>query len=107
MASGIELFLGAKYEDQVLVISFYAEWVESFVEVFKDVTSGLAPLTMCEAASMIKNLRAYQMIKGYRGKNGVNERKFAEIMVQTYRLLLRFAVEIKETGYQSTDWKRR
>jgi acetyltransferase len=44
---------------------------------------------------MIKNLRAYQMIKGYRGKNGVSERKFAEIMVRL-STLLRFAVEIKE-----------
>ena len=94
MASGIELFLGAKYEDKfghIILCGIGG----IFVEVFKDVTSGLAPLTMCEAASMIKNLRAYQIIKGYRGKNGVSERKFAEIMVRL-STLLRFAVEIKE-----------
>jgi acetyltransferase len=94
MASGIELFLGAKYEDRFGHI-ILCGMGGIFVEVFKDVTSGLAPLTMCEAASMIKNLRAYQLIKGYRGKNGVNERKFAEIMVRL-STLLRFAVEIKE-----------
>ncbi len=94
MASGIELFLGAKYEDpfgHVILCGMGG----IFVEVLKDVTSGLAPLTMCEAASMIKNLRSYQIIKGYRGKNGVNERKFAEIMVRL-STLLRFATEIKE-----------
>jgi acyl-CoA synthetase (NDP forming) len=94
MASGIELFLGAKYEDKfghVVLCGMGG----IFVEVFKDVTSGLAPLTMCEAASMIKSLRAYKIIKGYRGKNGVNERKFAEIMVRL-STLLRHAVEIKE-----------
>jgi acetyltransferase len=94
MASGIELFLGAKYEDKfghVILCGIGG----IFVEVFKDVTSGLAPLTLCEAASMIKNLRAYPIIKGYRGKNGVSERKFAEIMVRL-STLLRFAVEIKE-----------
>jgi acyl-CoA synthetase (NDP forming) len=94
MASGIELFLGAKYEDpfgHVILCGMGG----IFVEVLKDVTSGLAPLTMCEAASMIKNLRSYRIIKGYRGKNGVNERKFAEIMVRL-STLLRFAVEIKE-----------
>lgn len=94
MASGIELFLGAKYEDpfgHVILCGMGG----IFVEVLKDVTSGLAPLTMCEAASMIKSLRSYQIIKGYRGKNGVNERKFAEIMVRL-STLLRFAVEIKE-----------
>lgn len=94
MASGIELFLGAKYEDKfghVMLCGLGG----IFVEVLKDVTSGLAPLTMCEAASMIKNLRSYQIIKGYRGKEGVNERKFAEIMVRL-STMLRFAVEIKE-----------
>lgn len=94
MVSGIELFLGAKYEDRFGHI-ILCGMGGIFVEVFKDITSGLAPLTMCEAASMIKNLRAYQMIKGYRGKNGVSERKFAEIMVRL-STLLRFAVEIKE-----------
>jgi acetyltransferase len=94
MASGIELFLGAKYEDKfghIILCGIGG----IFVEVFKDVTSGLAPLTMCEASSMIRNLHAYQIIKGYRGKNGVSERKFAEIMVRL-STLLRFAVEIKE-----------
>jgi len=94
MASGIELFLGAKYEDRfghIILCGIGG----IFVEVFKDVTSGLAPLTMCEAASMIKNLRSYPIIKGYRGKDGVSERKFAEIMVRL-STLLRFAVEIKE-----------
>lgn len=94
MASGIELFLGAKYEDKfghVVLCGLGG----IFVEVLKDVTSGLAPLTLCEAASMIKNLRSYQIIKGYRGKEGVNERKFAEIMVRL-STMLRFATEIKE-----------
>jgi acetyltransferase len=94
MVSGIELFLGAKYEDKfghVILCGMGG----IFVEVLKDVTSGLAPLTICEAASMIKDLRSYQIIKGYRGKNGVSERKFAEIMVRL-STLLRFAVEIKE-----------
>ncbi|MGE5393322.1 MAG: acetate--CoA ligase family protein [Candidatus Saccharibacteria bacterium] len=94
MVSGIELFIGAKYENRfghVMLCGLGG----IFVEVLKDVTSGLAPLTMCEAASMIKSLRSYKIIKGYRGKNGVNERKFAEIMVRL-STLLRFAVEIKE-----------
>lgn len=94
MASGIELFLGAKYEDKFGHI-ILCGMGGIFVEVLKDVTSGLAPLTICESASMIKNLKSYQIIKGYRGKSGVSERKFAEIMVRL-STLLRFAVEIKE-----------
>jgi acetyltransferase len=66
-----------------------------FVEVLKDVSSGLAPLTFNEAFSMIRSLKSFKIIKGARGKEGVNEKKFAEIIVRLSSLL-RFAVEIKE-----------
>jgi acetyltransferase len=94
MASGIELFIGAKYEDRfghVMLCGMGG----IMVEVLKDVTSGLAPLTICEAASMIKNLKSYQIIKGYRGQEGVNQHAFANIIVRLSSLL-RFATEIKE-----------
>ena len=94
MASGLELFIGAKYENKfghVVLCGMGG----IHVEVFKDVTSGLAPLTMCEASSMIKNLKAYKLLKGYRGQKGVSQRKFAEIIVRL-STLLRFAVEIRE-----------
>ncbi len=94
MASGVELFLGAKYEDRfghVILCGMGG----IMVEVLKDVTFGLAPLGMCEASSMIKSLKSYKIIKGYRGKEGVNQRKFAEIIVRLSSLL-RFATEIKE-----------
>ena len=66
-----------------------------FVEVLKDVSSGLAPLSYEEAYSMIHSLRAYKIIQGTRGQKGVNEDKFAEIIVRL-STLLRFATEIKE-----------
>jgi acetyltransferase len=44
---------------------------------------------------MIESLRAYRIIKGTRGKAGINESKFAEIIVRLSSLL-RFATEIKE-----------
>ena len=94
MASGIELFVGAKYEDRfghVVLCGMGG----TMVEVLNDVTSGLAPLSICEASSMIKNLKSYKIIKGYRGQEGANQRKFAEIIVRLSSML-RFAVEIKE-----------
>ncbi|HZK96449.1 MAG TPA: acetate--CoA ligase family protein [Prolixibacteraceae bacterium] len=93
-AQGTELFLGAKYEPKfghVILCGIGG----IFVEVFKDVTSGLAPLSIEEALSMIRNLRAYPIIKGYRGNPGVNRTKFAEIIVRLSSML-RFATEIKE-----------
>ena len=94
MASGIELFLGAKYEENfghVILCGMGG----IMVEVLKDVTSGLAPLNMDVATSMIKNLKSYKIIKGYRGQEGVDQKLFAEIMVRLSSML-RFAVEIKE-----------
>lgn len=94
MLKGTELFIGAKYEEKfghVVLCGLGG----IFVEVLKDVSSGLAPLSYEEAYSMICSLRAYKIIKGTRGQQGVNESKFAEIIVRL-STLLRFATEIKE-----------
>ena len=94
MLKGTELFIGAKYEEKfghVVLCGLGG----IFVEVLKDVSSGLAPLSYEEAYSMIRSLRAYKIIKGTRGQKGVNEDKFAEIIVRL-STLLRFATEIKE-----------
>ncbi len=94
MLKGTELFIGAKYEEKfghVVLCGLGG----IFVEVLKDVSSGLAPLSYEEAYSMIHSLRAYKIIKGTRGQEGVNEDKFAEIIVRL-STLLRFATEIKE-----------
>jgi len=94
MLSGTELFIGAKYEPKFGHI-ILCGLGGIFVEVLGDVSSGLAPLTFNEADSMIKSLRAYKIIRGTRGKPGINEAKFAEIIVRLSSLL-RFATEIKE-----------
>ena len=94
MIKGTELFIGAKYEERfghVVLCGLGG----IFVEVLRDVSSGLAPLSYEEAYSMIHSLRAYKILKGTRGKQGINERKYAEIIVRL-STLLRFATEIKE-----------
>ena len=73
MLKGTELFIGAKYEERfghVVLCGLGG----IFVEVLKDVSSGLAPLGYDEAYS---------------------EEKYAEIIVRL-STLLRFATEIKE-----------
>ncbi|MBQ4484956.1 MAG: acetate--CoA ligase family protein [Prevotella sp.] len=94
MIKGTELFIGAKYEPRfghVVLCGLGG----IFVEVLKDVSSGLAPLTYPEAESMIESLRGYKILKGTRGQSGVNRQKYAEIIVRL-STLLRFATEIKE-----------
>jgi acetate---CoA ligase (ADP-forming) len=94
MISGIELFIGAKYEPRFGHI-ILCGLGGIFVEVLGDVSSGLAPLTFNEAESMIRSLRSYKIIHGTRGKPGINESKFKEIIVRLSSLL-RYATEIKE-----------
>ena len=94
MLSGTELFIGAKYEPRFGHI-ILCGLGGIFVEALGDVSSGLAPLTFSEAESMIRSLKSYSIIRGTRGKPGINERKFAEIIVRLSSLL-RYATEIKE-----------
>jgi len=94
MAFGTELFIGAKYEPtfgHVVLCGLGG----IYVEVMKDFTSGLAPLSPEEAWSMVRNLKSYHILEGYRGKSGVDIRKFVQIIVRLSSLL-RFATEIKE-----------
>ena len=94
MLKGTELFIGAKYEERfghVVLCGLGG----IFVEVLKDVQSGLAPLSYAEVYSMIRSLRGYKILKGTRGQQGINEQRYAEIIVRL-STLLRFATEIKE-----------
>lgn len=94
MLRGTELFIGAKYEERfghVVLCGLGG----IFVEVLKDVQSGLAPLSYGEAYSMIHSLRGHKILQGTRGQAGINEQKYAEIIVRL-STLLRFATEIKE-----------
>ena len=94
MLKGTELFIGAKYEERfghVVLCGLGG----IFVEVLKDVSSGLAPLSYGEAFSMIHSLKGYKILKGTRGQKGINEQKYADIIVRL-STLLRFATEIKE-----------
>ncbi|MDR3262346.1 MAG: acetate--CoA ligase family protein [Tannerella sp.] len=94
MLKGMELFAGAKYEETFghIVLCGLGG---IFVEIFKDVASGLAPLATEEALSMIRSLRGYNVFRGTRGQKGIDEQAFAKIVVHL-SALLRFATEIKE-----------
>ncbi len=94
MASGIELFLGATYEPKyghVILCGLGG----IYVEVLKDISSGLAPLSFPEAASMLRQLKSWKLLKGYRRQKGINIEKFEEIIVRLSSLL-RYATEIRE-----------
>ncbi|PIF06091.1 MAG: CoA ligase [Draconibacterium sp.] len=94
MAKGKELFLGASYEEKfghVVLCGMGG----IYVEVLKDIASGLAPFSHDDAQAMIRSLKSYPILKGLRNQPGINIAAFADIMVRLSSLL-RFAKEIKE-----------
>ncbi len=94
MLEGIELFAGARYEPSfghVVLCGMGG----IFVEVLKDVSSGLAPLSMAESQNMIGSLKGYGIMKGMRGQEGINTEVFAGILVRL-STILRYATEISE-----------
>jgi acetyltransferase len=65
------------------------------VEVLKDVSFYLAPLTAGEAKQMLISTRTYQILKGVRGEEGVDIEAIAEGLQRLSQLVTEFP-QIKE-----------
>jgi len=94
MVNGTELFAGIKYEPGFgsLIMCGLGG---IFVEVIKDVQTGLAPLTTGEALDMIRNLKGYNILRGTRGRPPVDEMLFADVLVRL-SVLADLSPEIRE-----------
>jgi acetyltransferase len=61
-----------------------------FVEVMKDVTFHLAPITSAEAMSMLMGTRSYKLLEGVRGEQGVNLGAIGEALQRISQLVTDF-----------------
>jgi acetate---CoA ligase (ADP-forming) len=79
MIKGRELFAGVKYEKKFghLILCGMGG---IFIEVLKDFSTGLAPLSIEESTEMIRRLKIFPILKGVRGQEGINIGLFAEIL---------------------------
>jgi acyl-CoA synthetase (NDP forming) len=66
-----------------------------FVEVLKDVSFRLVPIDKMEAEEMIKEIKAYRILEGIRGKPPVDQAAIVDILLATSKMLLQCS-EIKE-----------
>lgn len=66
-----------------------------FVEILKDVSFRVAPITKEEALDMIKEIKAYPILAGARGEKPVNIDALAEFIVKVSQLAVELP-EIKE-----------
>lgn len=94
MLSGMEIFAGVKFEPKFghMILCGLGG---IFIEVLKDVQTGLAPVTRKAAMGMIERLKGYKMLQGVRGQEGVNLESFAKV-VESLSKLVAVAPEIQE-----------
>lgn len=94
MLSGIELFIGVKKESG-FNHTIFCGLGGIFIEIMDDVVAGLSPLSKPEINKMIQSLKGYQLLKGARGKKGINQEMFVDI-IQRISALVEAAPEIVE-----------
>jgi acetyltransferase len=94
MIAGRELFIGVQRESNFghLVLCGLGG---IFIEVLNDFSSCLTPVGRDEAMEMIQSLKGYRVIRGIRGKEGVDQQLFSEI-IQRISSLVTVAPEIVE-----------
>jgi hypothetical protein len=97
MLVGIEVIIGAKSDYQfgpVILLGIGG----TFVELYKDVTLRMAPLRERDVDSMIRGLRARNVLEGYRGVNPVNMNELSKTLLTFSDLVMDL-----EEGFESID----
>lgn len=86
MITGLELFIGVKKEENFGHIIF-AGLGGIFIEVLKDVSKRLAPISRDDAFSMLRELKSYKLLEGVRGQKGIDIDKFADTIIKVSNLV--------------------
>ncbi len=87
-----EVIIGMKKDPQFgPVIMFGLGGI--FVEVIKDISFRVCPVSKKDALEMIKEIKSYKVLTGLRGKQAVNINALADIIVKLSRLSLKEKAE--------------
>jgi acetyltransferase len=82
---GLEVIVGMNRDPQFgPVILFGLGGI--MVEIFQDVSLRLLPLTKEEAMAMIREIKGYRLISGYRGRPAVDEQALADCLLAAARI---------------------
>jgi len=78
---GVEVIIGMSKDDQFgPVIMFGLGGI--MVEVLKDVSFGIVPLAKRDAAEMIREIKGYPLLEGYRGQEAVDVSHLEELLLK-------------------------
>ncbi len=94
MHKGMELFAGSKREDKFGHLVLFGMG-GIYLEVLKDVRAILTPATQEEIESGVSMLQTYPVLRGLRGKKGINISLFHELIGRISQLM-QIAPEIAE-----------
>ena len=59
-----------------------------YAQIFKDISIALVPLDVSDAEAMIKSLRIYPLLKGIRGRSGVDLSAIMRILLALSQLAM-------------------
>jgi acetate---CoA ligase (ADP-forming) len=86
MIQGTEIIIGSVRDPQFgPMVMFGLGGI--FVEVFQDVSYRLLPLEEADAREMIQEIQAFPILKGVRGREGVNLAQIEQTLLKVSRLL--------------------
>lgn len=92
--SGVEVIVGMSKDAQFgPVLMFGLGGI--FVEILKDVSFRIVPLTRKDAASLIREIKGYPLLEGYRGAPAVDVQSLEDLLLKLSRFVLEYP-EIKE-----------
>jgi carbamoylphosphate synthase large subunit len=96
MVKGRELIIGMKRDEQFgPVLMFGMGGI--YTELYKDVSLKIAPISKKEIEEMIKETKAHEIVKGFRGE-GINEEKIVDLIFKLSSL------SVKERTIKSIDF---
>ena len=90
---GIELIIGAKIDFQfgpVILMGMGG----TGVEIYQDASLRMAPITPEDAVSMLKGLKAYRLLDGYRGAEPIDRDALTRMLVAFSDLIMAFDEKI-------------
>jgi len=96
MVKGKELIIGMKRDEQFGPVLIFGTG-GTYTELYKDVSLRVAPISRKEIVEMMKETKAYEIVKGFRG-GGINEEKIIDLISKLSSL------SIKERRIKSIDF---
>lgn len=104
ISGNLEMIIGASV-DPALGHSILTGLGGTLVEILKDVSFGHVPLSSQDPGRMLRSLRSYRLLEGYRGSAKANIEQFRQILMAGQSASARFPCNLRN-GYEPADLRR-